>query len=199
MDEKVKAKWKDRILQYLYEERNYAIPVSDIASVVSKGALTAKEVMDLCHEIESNNLNLLTERTSGVAVAFQANEDALLFLDNDSFVERIKHGDRTEKIKERNQRERDKRQDEHQALQVENTRLSIKLNRQKIKTHWAPIIISGISLIVAAWSLFKPEPTNEKLDQLKIELEKMNVKLNNQKDSLWDVIDKLKMPKDTVK
>ena len=66
-----------------------------------------------------------------------------------------------------------------QELQLENLQLSNRLSRQKLKTHWIPIGISIVGLILAAVPYLKPpnnvteERLNPKIDSIQNRLEQL--------------------------
>ncbi len=183
MDELRKAKNKDKILEYLYDERQFAMPVSDIAMALFQNAIDAKTVMDLCHEIIDFDPDLLAETMVGTKAAFQANDNTLYFMDNSSFVEMVEQGKRKEKVADIKQRERDKKQDEIHELQRKNLQL-------KTKTHWIPIIVSILGFIIALASFFKPsnevsEPVDDsRLKDIETKIEQLENGLKKDLDSL---------------
>ncbi|MEL7270662.1 MAG: hypothetical protein AAGL34_13905 [Bacteroidota bacterium] len=191
MDALRKAKNKDKILDYLYKERQFAMPVSDIAMGLFQNTIDAKTVMDLCHEIIDFDTDLLTETMVGTKMAFQANSNSLSGI---SFVEMVEHGKRKEKVEDLKQQERNKKQDEISELQRKDLELTYELNKQSLKTHRIPIIISGISALIAlgalGWSIFKPsnqpiEPVDDsRLRNIEMKMEQLENGLKKDLDSL---------------
>lgn len=77
-------------------------------------------------------------------------------------------------------------------LQVKNLELTNKLNNRKLKTHYVPIIVSLVSLAIAAYSLLKPsdsvsqEVLDTKVESLEGQIKQLEKDLKKENGDLKD-------------
>jgi hypothetical protein len=195
MEEKTKIRLKDEILHYLYEEFPRTIHIRDISRVATQRVLNPNQVVELCEEIITDGLEILKKKSSNEGISYKATEKMGEFLlklggyskhraDKESF-------EHQEWIKEY---ERKELRDKIHGLQLQNLELTNELNKRKLKTHKIPILISGISALIAlgalGWSIYKPsEESSEPFDDSR--LRKMEMKIEQLENNLKKDLDSL--------
>jgi len=170
MDDKVRASYKDEILNYLILEKPRAIGVKDIVRIVFKNAITPEQVAELCDDMLYDDADIIIKGPGFSEASYGATDMAEEFI--------IKYGGYTshyigQKNLEHQERvkgyERNNLQDEINRLQKRN-----------LTFFWVPIAISVIALI---WSILKPSNDTDRLDKIedRIELlEKENAQLKEE-------------------
>ena len=192
MDEKTRARRKDDILEYLFDEYPKAIPPSDIARIVTSKTLTTEQIIELCEEIISDDLDVLQMERTEIGLCYKATDKTGEFIFKLNGFKAIKvleegleHQERMREIK------RGIQQDKLNEIQGRN----LTLNN---KTYWIPIVISLAGVAIALASYFKPSgETSQQYDTSRlVEIEKrlegieMELKLEN--DSLRQELQKVK-------
>ncbi|WP_430426451.1 hypothetical protein [Maribacter litoralis] len=181
-----RAELKNKILEFFINDPVHLFPTETLWNNLGKpvSKLQFQEVLD---EMVSVGGRYFLQTVNSPFKSYGYNDLTQDYLDIGGFVNQyesdLEADEQLFKLESQNQRIND--------LTEENLKLVNRLSKQKLKTHVIPIVISGISALVAIGSLlymiFKPETsTNIK------ELKQMEQRLNYIEGTLSNEVDSLK-------
>lgn len=198
MDKLEWAKLKDQLLKGLLNH-GHEIGHPIISQELLDGRLNEEEVKLMIYEISSFQLNLMTMDLNNPGILVSATRHTQAFLDNGGFQKMEE--DVLFKIEELERKQMEL--EEIEEIKKENVRLINRLNKQKLKTHMMPILISGISALIAlsalGWSIYKfsnkpPEPVDDsRLRNIEMKMKQLENGLKKDLDSLQNELYKAQM------
>ncbi len=191
------AKKKDEILKFLLTEPN-GMNNMTIARKLFQNKTGPREVELLLREMVSEVPSIvdLDERKDSV-IAIPNDLTKKYAAENGYFTQCFMESSFKKIDENKKNEEAEKLEREFRELQSENLKLSTKLSRQKLKTHWIPIAISIIGVLVAIALRFIPtdnslkEKVYEKLEQQENELELLKTEFKRENDVLKDELSKV--------
>lgn len=178
------AKFKDDILSLIVDKENGADSLWLYHNLKIE-SLTREYLHQFLEQFHAEHSDYFT-LSIGQTYHIQRTPLTKSFLEKGGFTKIYE--DQVEKIKEGIQK---KREDiKLQELKKENLQLINRLNKQKLKTHWIPIIISLLGLVIALASYFKPSKEvsktieNSRLKNIEMKMDQLENDLKEDLDSL---------------
>ncbi|MEP2240412.1 MAG: hypothetical protein ABJI22_18745 [Maribacter sp.] len=192
IDKKRKSIYKDEILSYLNSEIQRPIEVNEINRIVTNNTLSMLNLLNFCHEIMDDQPSLLKRSSYLNKITFQATEATSVFLENSGFEKLYNEEINQVNIAKAKSEELENQQADLRKEQHKNLKLSNQLTEYKIKTHYLPIVISVLSLMIAAWALYnrseKPMMDEDLIKEIQTRMDYIEGSLLKENDELKEKI-----------